>query len=351
MLTQLKERSDDQISRSKFLKLCCIADRRLLEHEFSDRFYNALLAIGWDGQQYISKRLHVDLFDVSEDGLELIPKAVRWTVREFGGKNVEEIKQYQYEEHAENEFIRKYSELRWLLSTIDLGSQERLQNYASGGESNEEYLERQFDEMIAAYPDDEGRYDDMKTLYLRWDDTVRLMVDQSVEYSRIAEFLDDFIQALSKVVLRFAYNQHISEDRIAEWEEDAAEAKSEFTTRLKTVRSELLRNRSRSTELDRVSEAYSQTIEGSAIENREALFEQAEVWEQDEEYADIDDELSAIPWDDRRICLDAHDVAVATGHLTELATTNPTDLVDDGYRRLILEHTSIEDVVSLANRS
>jgi predicted nucleic acid-binding protein len=92
-------------------------------------------------------------------------------------------------------------------------------------------------------------------------------------------------------------------------------------------------------------------IEGSAIENRETLFEQAEVWERDEEYADIDDELSAIPWDDRRICLDAHDVAVATGHLTELATTNPTDLVDDGYRELILEHTSIEDVVSLANRS
>jgi hypothetical protein len=282
LLTQLKERSDDQISRSKFLKLCCIADRRLLhvheydvglprywymygelanEHEFSDRFYNAPRAIGWDGQQYIPKQLHVDLFDVSEDGLELIPQAVRWTVREFGGKNVEEIKQHQYEEHAENEFIRKYSELRWLLSTIDLGSQERLQNYASGGESNEEYLERQFDEMMAAYPDDEERYDDMKTLYLRWDDTVRLMVDQSVEYSRIAEFLDDFIQALSKVVLRFAYNRHISEERLAEWEEDAAEAKSEFTTCLKNVRSGLLRNRSRSTELDRVSEAYSQTIE------------------------------------------------------------------------------------------
>jgi len=282
LLKLLKEQSDDQISRSKFLKLCCIADRRLLgsqeydvglprywymygelanEHEFSERFYNAPLAIGWDGQQYIPKDLHVDAFDVSEDGLELIPQAVQWTVREFGRKNVEEIKQHQYEEYAENEFIRKYSELRWLLSTIDLGRQERLQNYGSGGESNEEYLKRQLDEMMSAYPEDEERYDDMKRLYLRWDDTVRLMVDQSVEYSRIAEFLDDFIRTLSKVVLRFAYNQNISDERLADWEEDAAEEKSKFATQLKEARAEHLRGRSRSTELDRVSDAYSQTVE------------------------------------------------------------------------------------------
>ncbi|MDS0473498.1 hypothetical protein [Natrinema sp. 1APR25-10V2] len=231
------------------------------EHEFSGRFYNAPLAIGWDGQQYIPKELHVDAFDVSEEGLEVIPVAVDWTVHEFGRKNVEEIKQHQYEEYAENEFIRKYSELRWLLSTIDLGKQERLENYGSGGESNEEYLKRQLDEMMAAYPDDGERYDDIKTLYLRWDDTVRLMVDQSVEYSRIAEFLDDFIRTLSKVVLRFAYNQNISDERLADWEEDAAEEQADFTTHLKDVRSELLRGRSRSTELDRVSNAYSQTIE------------------------------------------------------------------------------------------
>mgnify|MGYP000229971657 CR=1 FL=1 len=282
LLQRLKEQSDDQISRSKFLKLSCIADRRLLEshgydvglprywymygeltneHEFSGRFYNAPLAIGWDGQQYIPKELPVDAFDVSEEGLKLIPEAVQWTVREFGRKNVEEIKQHQYEEHAENEFIRKYSELRWLLSTVDLGKQERLQNYGSGGESNEEYLKRQLDEMMAAYPDDEERYEGMKTLYLRWDDTVRLMVDQSIEYSRIAEFLDDFIRVLSKVVLRFVYNQNISDERIADWEMDAAEEQAEFTTHLKDVRSEFLSSRSRSTELDRVSDAYSQTIE------------------------------------------------------------------------------------------
>jgi hypothetical protein len=282
LLKKLKEQSDDQISRSKFLKLCCVADRRLLdvydyevglprywymygelanEHEFSGRFYNAPLAIGWDGQQYLPQELHVSAFDVSEEGFEAIPDAVQWTVREFGRETVEEIKQHQYEEHAENAFIRKYSELRWLLSTIDLGEQERLENYGNGGESNEEYLKRQLDEMIDAYPDEQGRYGDMKRVYLRWDDTVRLMMDQSVEYSRIAEFLDDFIEVLSKSVLRFVYNQHISDERLAEWEEDAAEEKSNFTSHLRDVRSELLHDRSRTTELDRVSDAYSQTVE------------------------------------------------------------------------------------------
>ena len=282
LLDQLKEQSDNQISRSKFLKLCCISDRRLTEaheydvelprywymygelaneHEFSGRFYNAPLAIGWDGQQYIPRELHVDMFDISEKGLKLIPKAVQWTVREFGRKDVEEIKQYQYKKHAENEFIRKYSELRWLLSTIDLGRQERLPNYGSGGESNEEYLRRQLDEMMTVYPDEGERYEDMKALYLRWDDTIRLMVDQSVEYSQIAEFLDSFIRTLSKVILRFAYNQHISDKRLVDWEEDAAEEQAKFTTHLRDVRSDLLRGRSRSTELDRVSEGYSQTIE------------------------------------------------------------------------------------------
>lgn len=281
LLRELKNRRNDQISRSKFLKLCCIADRRMIEvynysvglprywymygeltneHEFSGRFYNAPQAIGWDGQQYIPKKLAVDDFDVSNEGLKLILQAVKWTAREFGAKNVEEIKQYQYEEHSENQFIKEYSELRWLLSEIDLGRQERLQKYVEG-ESNEEYLHRKLDDMIDTYPDDEDRYDELRALYLRWDDTVRLMQEQSVEYSRIAEFLDEFIRTLSKAVLRFNYNQSISAKRLADWEEDASVEVSEFTTHLREVREELLIGRSRSTELDQVSDVYSQTVE------------------------------------------------------------------------------------------
>jgi len=281
LLKSLKNQSDDQISRSKFLKLCCIADRRLIdthdygcglprywymygelanEHEFAGKFYNAPRAIGWDGQQYIPKEIDPDNFELSDEGFELILKAVAWTVDEFGRSTVEEIKEHQYQEHADNEFIRTYSELRWLLSTIDLGRQERLDNYNTRGESNEAYLKRQLDEMMDAYPDDGERYGDMKRLYLRWDDTVRLMIDQGVEYSRIAEFLDDFIRVLSKVVLRFEDNQHISEERLIEWKEDAADAKATFASDIRAIRSDGLRDRARSTELDRVSAGYTDSI-------------------------------------------------------------------------------------------
>jgi len=92
-------------------------------------------------------------------------------------------------------------------------------------------------------------------------------------------------------------------------------------------------------------------IEQTAIEKRTALLNQVEIWEREAAYSDIDDQIGAIPWDDRRICLDAHDVATVKAELVELATTNPTDLVDNGYRELIVEKTAIEDVVSVAKGS
>lgn len=92
-------------------------------------------------------------------------------------------------------------------------------------------------------------------------------------------------------------------------------------------------------------------IEQVANENHQSLMEQVEVWTRKSDYSDIDDGLSEIPSDDRRICLDAHDVAESTDYVTELATTNPIDLVDNGFRTQILEQTSIEDVVSVASRS
>lgn len=92
-------------------------------------------------------------------------------------------------------------------------------------------------------------------------------------------------------------------------------------------------------------------IEQLALENREWLLERTVIWSRDDDYPAVDEAISAVPWDDRRICLDAHDVVEETGMTTELATTNPTDLIDDGRRELILEETSLHQVVSVATRS
>jgi predicted nucleic acid-binding protein len=92
-------------------------------------------------------------------------------------------------------------------------------------------------------------------------------------------------------------------------------------------------------------------IEQLAEENQTWLLQRAEVWEREEEYEEIDDALAAIPWDDRRICLDAHDVVEQTDLETELATTNPQDLTEEGTRALVLAETSIDDIIDLAVRS
>lgn len=281
ILVRLKGQSKDQISRSKFLKLCCIADRFLIEelgydiglprywymygelaneHEFSGRFYNAPKAIGWDGQQYLPKRtLTADDFDIKDEGVRRIASAVEWTIQNYGQKNVEEIQEDQYQNQAPNEFIRKYSEFRWLLQTIDLGAQQRLNRYTSEGESNEEYIRSILDEMVELYPTDED-YQRMQPLYLRWDDTVRMMLEGQPDYGEIEEFLDYFIEILSKTVLRFEYHRNISESRLDSWREDAQEDKSEFEDLLHARRRALLRRREQSSELDSISETYSATV-------------------------------------------------------------------------------------------
>lgn len=280
LLSKLKNQSDDQISRSKFLKLTCVADRRLQErknvdvglprywymygelaneHEFSGRFYNAPRAIGWEGQRYIPKNLAFEDFDIDEELVTQILPIVEEVVSELGRENVEDIKEYQYTEFAENEFIRKYGELRWILKNIDLGEQIRLE-YFQVGRSNEEYVKDLLDGMMESYPNEESGYDEIKPLYLKWDDTVRLMMEQSVEYSKIAEFLDKFIKVLSKSVLRLKYQQNISSERLSRWEEEGENAQVDFRKEIKDERKRLFNTRTRSTELDNVSETYSAAI-------------------------------------------------------------------------------------------
>lgn len=89
-------------------------------------------------------------------------------------------------------------------------------------------------------------------------------------------------------------------------------------------------------------------IEQNALENRKELMAETETWTREVSYPDIDGKLSVIHEEDRRICLDAHDLAVSKREDAELATTNPKDLVRDGHRELILDATDLQDVISLA---
>jgi hypothetical protein len=282
LLVHLKNQSDDQISRSKFLKLCCITDRYLLEkcdydaglprywymygeianqHEFSGRFFNAPKAIGWEGQQYLPKsNITFDDFDISIEAQNVIDSGIKWTVNKFGRETVEDIKKHQYSEHAPHEFIQLYSELRWQLKTIDLSSQQRLGNYTEKAQSNEEFLRGQLDRMIETYPDEE--FEEMHSLFLRWDDTIRLMLDQSPDFGELEEYLDDFITVLSKVVLRFEYNHNISEQRLSDWRSNAATLKESFEKELRQKRRDRLRDRDRTPAAgyEAIADVFSETV-------------------------------------------------------------------------------------------
>lgn len=82
-------------------------------------------------------------------------------------------------------------------------------------------------------------------------------------------------------------------------------------------------------------------IEQNALSNYDWLMDKSTIWEREKDYPDIEENLNEIPGDDRRICIDAHDVAETTEQETELATANPKDFTRGGNRELILNHTRI----------
>ncbi|WP_363467808.1 hypothetical protein [Halogeometricum borinquense] len=280
LLVQLKRRSDEQIPRSKFVKLLCITDREIEqkydydigtprywymygelvdEHEYTGKFYNAPSAIGWEGQQYLPKRsLTEDDFEVGQEAKEYIDTQSESVVHRFGGKNVEEIKEYQYEQYAPCPFIQNYSELRWYLKVSGIDREQTgIHDFGVDVTPPSKVVEEYLDLMLETFP---SEYEEMKSLYLRWDDTVRMMLEQDPDLGEVQEFLDEFIITLSQKELRFQHNSHINEETLQSWTESASQQEREFRESVRAKRDNLLSNRSPSPALDSVSEDFSSSV-------------------------------------------------------------------------------------------
>lgn len=282
LLVKIKEQHKRQISRSKFLKVNCLADdylRRELdtdinlprywylygeimdENSINGEFYHAPSARGFNGQQYLpSQEFEDDEFDVSDDERAAIQDAAQWAAVRFAKRNAEQIKAHQYKVQAPKEFIRGYSELRERLSATDLQEQQLLSNYTENEATNQEIVLDLLDEMLLTYP--EERYDDMYPLYLQWDDTARMLVEGDPQYNKLANFLDSFIKALSKVHLRFVHGHNIPEDRIQKWERERDDILSKFEEELDDMRTALLEDEEPSGELEKVGKAYNESVVG-----------------------------------------------------------------------------------------
>jgi hypothetical protein len=88
-------------------------------------------------------------------------------------------------------------------------------------------------------------------------------------------------------------------------------------------------------------------IEQLAEERKEELYPLLHEWARLSRYPDLHEKLAGLKRDDEEdfyVVLDAHDVASNLDGETDLATTNPADFGESGYRSEILEHTEIDNI-------
>lgn len=287
-----RERQDRApTSRSRFWKLCCLADRYLVDeldrdigfprhwykygevgesHSINREILNAPQARFWEGQElYSDRKIPATEFDITEGEKRGIVEAVYQTVERHGTKSAEQLKRYQYEKQAPNEFIEAYSRLRVYLGAAEVANQEQeqraLPEFDEYAESEQDYVEGLLDRMLSTYPRE--RYDDVYRLYLRWDDTMRLLVENEAPVHDQKVFLEGFVEKLSEITLRFEHNHAIPEQRLEDWREKRQDKIKSLHDSIQDVRSEYLSETSRSGELTAVADVFDDIIVENLIED------------------------------------------------------------------------------------
>lgn len=273
------------VPKTVFHKLWCISDRHLKDnHELdiglprywykygemadeqsvNSEFYVAPSA-PWGGQAYKPVwELEPSDFDISDTERELIDSTVKWTLNRFKRRNSHYLESYQYQVYSPNNFIRAYSELRAHLQHMNLNSQEVLTQHTFRPEfeveSNEELIEAYLDELVIIYPENDDDFAALQTLFLRWDDTARLLLEQGESYEELDLFLDTFVETLSQTVLQIKYHSHVPENQLSRWSKNAHKEISDFESYLDNYRAKILEDRELSGVLESVAETYDETV-------------------------------------------------------------------------------------------
>jgi hypothetical protein len=216
----------------------------------------------WGGQAYkpVYEVSESD-FDLTDEERTAVTESVQWAIERLGGRDARQLEEYQYEHYAPNEFVLSYSNLRAYLQYTDLDTQVPLTVFGdTDPDDNREIVTDLLDKMRTTYPESSRRFDQLFEVYLRWDDTARLLVEQGNNFSRLEQLLDDFVQVLSNTVLRFEYNDDISAARLDEWDAGTDSEIENFETDLRRRRETLLSERERSGVLESVSDSYDETV-------------------------------------------------------------------------------------------
>ncbi|WP_311171769.1 hypothetical protein [Halobellus ordinarius] len=280
VLWELRENTGGETGRTKFHKLCILADKKLNEKYDRDiglpqywyKYGKTLAESEIDDAvtftphsnhrrgfaYYPAEQVSESDFDhLDEDLKDDIFQATIEIVDEHGEKNYKELEKYQYENFPPHKFVTAYGNFRWYLSSISLDrDQKTIEHFTDPSEKST--IEELLDEMLVSF--DEREFEEIYDLYLDWDDTVRLLNEEGASARELLDFTETFIEAIAKAVLRFKDRSHISEDRLSKWEEEKEKVLKDLESKIQRRRESALSGRSMSRELRNISDSYNETI-------------------------------------------------------------------------------------------
>jgi hypothetical protein len=280
VLWELRENTGGETGRTKFHKLCILADKKLneeynrniglpqywykygktlAESEIDDTVTFSPTSNHRRGYAYYpADQVSESDFDhLDEDLKDDIFQVAIEVVDEHGDKDYQELEKYQYENFPPHEFVTAYADLRWYLSTISSDKNQKTIEYFTDP-SEKSTIEELLDEMLVSFDEDE--FEEIYDLYLDWDDTVRLLNEEGASARELLDFTETFIEAIAKAVLRFKNQSHISDQRLNEWKEEKEKVLNDLEKKIQRRRKSTLSGRSSSEGLRDISDAYNETI-------------------------------------------------------------------------------------------
>jgi len=276
------EQKDRDITKTQFWKLVCIAERELQSREgystelprywyqygeiphMSELGIESVFDIGYgEGDSHQSVEMEETLpdsaFEIGGQAKRWIDSVINSLVREYSYSKAWSIKEDHYEDHAPNEFIREFDDFR-----EDVGGFEPNQmslGFFSDGDNGTTQLgnlKEQLEELVRLYP--EEQYETMYPVFLRWEDTVSLLLEQG-KVDEAKDLTYSFWQALSKVELRLHHNHNVSPAQIEEWKRKRDVKKNEFEQTLRDTRDDALAaEESTESEITSMAESLSDTL-------------------------------------------------------------------------------------------
>lgn len=281
VLSELREQYGGEIGRTKVHKLCILTERELNEEfdreiglpQYWYKYGQTLAESEIDtsvaftpdanhkrGQAYYpaNQVSETDFDHLPEDLKDDIFRAARQIIVDHGDKSYKELEKFQYENFAPFKFIEAYGDFRWYLSSLSLEKDQMTFEHFTDSEQKST-IEEMLDDMLVAF--DEEEFGEIYSLYLDWDDTMRVLNDKGASARELLEFTEMFIEAFAKSVLRLKNHSNVSEERVSEWSDEKETIFSDLKEKIHRTRRTELSNRSISGELDAVSDAYNQSIE------------------------------------------------------------------------------------------